>query len=163
MEMGYYAQRLDDLEKRKIDITSKIYADRLTLKAIDKEIEKCDEAIQKLGEPTQKEFMALNKQINDLRNDLIEKDYEIKKLKRNLEKKAGTILRLSNSIDKVKKRRDNLSEENSKLKYELDYANKTIFNLEQKLITFNANDDVILSENFGKDNIFEEMMNLNKK
>ena len=37
MEMGYYAQRLDDLEKRKIDITSKIDADRLTIKAVDKE------------------------------------------------------------------------------------------------------------------------------
>lgn len=159
VDLNYYSRRIDELEERKTEISSKIYMDKLTLKSINEEIKKCDEAIQRLGEPTQKEFMVLTKQIKDLKQDLSEKENEIETLENTIDKKDLKIQQLSNTLGRVRTRRKNLSEENSKLKYELEHAKKTIHNLEQKLLFGDSNDDedIILSENFGKENIFETL------
>ena len=45
--LGYYTERIDWLEERHNQISARIYADRLALKAISKEIDRCKEAIQK--------------------------------------------------------------------------------------------------------------------
>lgn len=45
--LGYYTERIDWLEERRNQISARIYADRLALKAINKEIDRCKEAMQK--------------------------------------------------------------------------------------------------------------------
>lgn len=47
ISLGYYTERIDWLEERRNQISARIYADRLALKAINKEIDRCREAMQK--------------------------------------------------------------------------------------------------------------------
>lgn len=160
--MSYYSRRIDELEKRKNKLMSQMVADKLSLKAINDEIKKCDDAIQRLGEPTQKEFMVMQKEISDLKSDILKKDEQIKSLMKDIDKKDLKIFQLNNTLDRVRTRRKNLSEENSKLKQDLMYAKKTISNLEQKLLFNNNHDDVILAENFGSENIFNDIIEKDK-
>lgn len=43
----YYSDRIDWLTERRNQIAARIYADRLALKGLDKEINRCKEAMQK--------------------------------------------------------------------------------------------------------------------
>lgn len=48
--LGYYSDRIDRLTKRRDEVSARIYTDKLTLKALDKEIRLCEEAMQKTEE-----------------------------------------------------------------------------------------------------------------
>jgi len=39
--LGYYTERIEWLEERRHQVSARIYADKLTLKALDKEIIRC--------------------------------------------------------------------------------------------------------------------------
>lgn len=44
--LGYYTDRIDWLTERRHQVSARIYADKLTLKALDKEIARCKDAMQ---------------------------------------------------------------------------------------------------------------------
>lgn len=45
--LGYYSDRIDWLTERRNQIAARIYVDKLALKGLDKEIDRCKEAMQK--------------------------------------------------------------------------------------------------------------------
>lgn len=129
VEQGYYSNRIKELEERKIKITAEIYANKLTLKSIDEEIEKCDATIQKLGQPNYQEVIKLNSKINNLKRDLTEKDNEITYLNNEMVERDNEIKKLKKTITIHKDEKDKLNNEIKKLNNEIDEKNEKILNL----------------------------------
>lgn len=129
VEQGYYSNRIKELEERKTKITAEIYANKLTLKSIDEEIEKCDATIQKLGQPNYQEVIKLNSKINNLKRDLTEKDNEITYLNNEVVERDDEIEKLKKTINTHKDEKNKLNNKIKKLNNEIDEKNEKILNL----------------------------------
>lgn len=135
IEQGYYSNRIKELEERKAEVAGLLVTHKLTLKGIVKEITACKE--------------AMNNQT-----------HSINITKHNKDKK---ILELIKEVEKFKKIKEDYIKKNSELKKENLQLKKA---LEQSQIAINKlqlrcvppDDDVILADNFGKENIFEKII-----
>lgn len=104
--LEYYNNRLDSLESRKNEVLGKLTTDRLTLKGINTEIEKCNEAIDNLTpkpidvdkSKDEIEIVKLTIEIEELLtlNKKLSRDNEY--FKEELSKKDNEIFDLKNTI-----------------------------------------------------------------
>ena len=158
VEAGYYSNRIDELEQRKNEVLGKLTTDKLTLKSIEKEMAKCSEAMQKLGNPIHKELSLKGKEIAKLTDILVEKDSEIDLLNDTVAKTNELNLKLGDRINRLREVNKKIQFENKTLKYTLTKAERRIAFLEERLVSSNQmRDDVILADNFGEVNIFDEI------
>lgn len=156
VEAGYYSNRIDELEQRKNEVLGKLTTDKLTLKSIENEITKCSEAMQKLGNPINKELSLKGKEIAKLTDILVEKDSEIDSLNDTITKINESNLKLTDTVEKLRNTNKKIQSENKLLKYNLMKAEKRIAFLEERLMSSTQiNEDVILADNFGEINIFD--------
>ena len=128
MTDGYYSKRISKNEQRIATLKGELVSRRLTIKALEDENEKLSE--------------AMNNQTHTIDVDKTEQDMKIIQLK-----KENNTLRKKNKDLKIE------------LEYVKDKLNREISNLKCELLcTTKSNDDVILSDNFGEHNIFEELL-----
>ena len=128
-----YSERISHNEQRIAELKGKLVADKLSIQALEKENERC--------------FEAMNNCTSVIDTEKTKKDKQI--------------LELTQTIEDLKIKNKKLRKEKSQLKTELDYTKqkleKEIRHLQSKLLRLNDDrDDVILADNFGKDNVFEQ-------
>ena len=77
VDLGYYSNRLDELEQRKAEVAGKLVSAKLSLKGINNEIEACKEAMNNLTSPVDTEksireikFFQQSEKITELKQDI---------------------------------------------------------------------------------------------
>ena len=138
MEEGYYSKRLDELEKRKIELLAQRKINKMSLDGVNREIEACKE--------------AMNNQTKVVNTHTTSKD--------------TYILKLENQLDEANDVINLLKRDKTQLKHDLSIAKDRINELEQQLELEKINNEN-LNENIQwyknnipkKENIFEEMLN----
>lgn len=136
VEQGYYSKRIDELEMRKAELQGQLVSAKLSLKAINNEIESCRE--------------AMNSQTMALRTDIDRKDETIKSLKKKI-KEAKDII-------------SNLKLENTQLKHDLQNSKKKVDDLKKDSAILKQKLEIIKDEGAQYpqrntiDNIFEQYM-----
>lgn len=132
--MTNYSERISHNEKRIAELKGRMYTDKLTIKSLENENERC--------------FEAMNNCTSPIDVDKTEKDKKI--------------LELTKTIGELENKNKILRKEKRQLKTELEYTkeklNGKIKKLELKLLMNEKSDDVILADNFGEHNIFMELM-----
>lgn len=106
MEEGYYSRRLDELEKRKIELLAQRRINKMSLDGVNKEIEVCKEAMNNQTKP-----------INTYNNS-----------------KDAKILSLTEELDESKEINNLLKKEITQLKHDLFCANQDIDDLKRRLL-----------------------------
>jgi len=180
VELGYYSNRLEQLEKRKEKLQGDLVIAKFGLKGVNKEIEACKEQMNNLtqvinDEADKKDKIILekkkkkeewNKINNGLKkeNDQLKHDLNGMKLDLRIEKRKNEKLQfepeseLIKKIDSLRDERLNLKKENSRLKKELEKLKKEFNEKElDRIMSIESGDDIIISDNFGKDNIFDKI------
>lgn len=130
-----YSERISHNEQRIAELKGKLVADKLSIQALEKENQRC--------------FEAMNDCTSVIDTEKTKKDKQI--------------LELTQTIEDLKTKNKKLRKEKSQLKTELEYTKqkleKEIRHLQSKLLRVNDDrDDVILADNFGQDNVFEQMI-----
>ena len=170
MDNGYYSNRISELEKRKIDVSSRIYADKLTLKAINSEIAKCEDEMQHLGENLQDKLKTKENLIESLTEKLSMKNNEIESLKSqinnlNVKLNESEQEKIIKSLEQKLNNKNNLIKqlrtENKELFNQLNRYEEEIENYELFIEVFNKSDNKKFkcSEN----NIFKKIVESNEK
>lgn len=134
MEQGYYSKRLDDLEKRKIELLAQRKINKMSIDGVNKEIEACKE--------------AMNNQTKVVSTRTTSKD--------------TYILKLENELDEAKTVINLLKKDKTQLKHDLYIAQDKIKELKKELdlyqvMNLKSEGDTITSKTYGKKNIFEEI------
>lgn len=119
IEEGYYSNRIKELEERKSDVQSKFVTAKLTLESIDKEIKKCEDAMQNLGSQQSKEIMEKNKLIKTLRKKISKQDEHINHLNRVISDKDFTISELEDASKRYEQLLASVKAQNVNLKAKL--------------------------------------------
>ena len=180
VELGYYSNRLDELEKRKEKLQGTIVTAKLSLNGVEREIEACKEQIDNLttvmddkADKKDKIIKTLENEIEELKevnnslkkeNTQLKHDVQELKLDLRIEKRKVDKLEsqseseLHKKIDQLRDERLDLKKKNAQLKKELEQLKNEFSDRElDKIMNMESDDDTILSENFGKDNIFEKL------
>ena len=105
MEEGYYSKRLDDLEKRRIELLTQRKINKMSLDGVNREIEACKE--------------AMNNQTKVVNTHATSKD--------------AYILKLENQLDEAKKSINSLKKDNTQLKHDLQNASHKISELNDEI------------------------------
>ena len=145
MEEGYYSRRLDDLEKRKVELLAQRKINKMSLDGVNKEIEACKEAMNNQTKVVDTHADSKDTYILKLKNRLDEANKTI-----NLLKKDKTQLKHDLTVNEQKIKR--LKNENDDLKNEIRILKIDIGNLKSN------NGETIFPEDRSDENIFEQIM-----
>ena len=129
-----YSERISQNEQRIAELKGELYSKKLSIKALENENERC--------------FDMMNKCTSSIDVDKSKKDKQI--------------LELKHIIEELKEKNKKLRKDNRNLKTELEYTsnklNQEIDKLRYRLLSKESpRDDVILSDSFGEDNIFDKI------
>ena len=158
VEQGYYSNRIKELEERKAEVTGQLVTAKLSLQSIEKEIQQCDDAMQKLGTNSEGEILRLNTKINSLTDKLAKKDKELKRLVKTSDNDKFEIQNLTKQVSKLKTEKAVLKAENKNLKKQLKTMFKKVDNLTAPIPFSDVIEDSLQSENPNKVNIFEDIV-----
>lgn len=99
MQQGYYTNRITELEKRKEEVTAQVVTSKLTLKGIEKEIERCYEYMNSAHYNGEKDTSGMEERILYLENTIKKQKTRIKNLNTFNKKKTDEIEKLNQIID----------------------------------------------------------------
>lgn len=135
VEIEYYSNRINELEKRKEELLGKLVTTKLSLKGVDKEIECCKEAIENLVPKPIDETLKMtdkDKRIINLSKSNERLSFENKKLNKKL-------FKLKQELEEVCLKNEELKNNLVSLKSEMGF-------------------DVIVHKDFGRTNIFNKLV-----
>ena len=111
MEKINYSERIAHNEKRIAELKGKIYTDKLTVKSLENENQRCFEAMNNLTSPIDTEKDKKDKKIFELTAELDEAKKTIKKLKKEKKQLKVKSQYLSAKLDELEKQDTNIFEE----------------------------------------------------
>ena len=151
MDEGYYSKRLDDLEKRKIELLAQRKINKMSLDGVNREIEACKE--------------AMNNQTKVVNTRTTSKDTYILKLEKELDESKDVINLLKRDNTQLKHDLQNYEHKISELTNEVDYLKDIISDLKIDIGNLKSkNGGVIFSKDRADENIFDQIMRgLNEK
>lgn len=145
MEEGYYSNRIDDLEKRKIELLAQRKINKMSLDGVNREIEACKE--------------AMNNQTKVVSTRTTSKDTYILKLEEELEEAKEVINLLKRDKTQLKHDLQTSEHKISELTDQIDDLKQIIRDLKIDVSNLKSkNGGVIFSEDRGDENIFNQIM-----
>lgn len=101
VEQGYYSNRINELEERKAKVQGQLVTAKITLQGIDKEIAKCEDAMQNLGKQNEKEIILKNEKIKLLSKEITSKENKIMELNEVIKNKNLKIDELNSNLKRL--------------------------------------------------------------
>ena len=120
MQQGYYTKRIDELEKRKEEVTAQLVTSKLTLKGINKEIENCYEYMNSANYAPEVDTTPFESKIKRMEQLIDRKNEEIENLKNDIKKLNKTISKKNKEIESLNTVIENKDYEMGTLKLKLN-------------------------------------------
>ena len=143
MELGYYSNRIGELEKREAELKGTIVTAKLSLRAVNNEIEACKE--------------AMNNQTWTVRTDADRKDEIIADLKKKVSKDENEISKLKLENTQLKHDLQNSRQETDALKRKNDDLKLEMQKLKIDIENLKSGTKSDFSEDWGDENIFDQI------